>query len=70
MPRTSDPRFRIEVFDRATGWEAKVYDHEDHGHDVAYAGVTAGDLDRVLDYASHYVLVAVADASREERHGD
>lgn len=54
----SSVRFRIEIINHGDCWEATVYDHEDHGPDLMYAGVTAGSLAQVLDEAAHYVLVA------------
>lgn len=51
-------RFRIEIVNHGDCWEATVYDHEDHGPDLMYAGVTASSLAQVLDQAAHYMLVA------------
>lgn len=52
------PRFRIDVRQDGLGWEATVYDFDDHGPDLPYATVSGGDLGRVIDSAAHYVIVA------------
>jgi hypothetical protein len=58
MGERDSKRFRIDVFDHGDWWEADVYDLHDHGPDLAYASVTSGDLAKLLDQATHYVLVA------------
>lgn len=57
-PEHPSPRFRISVFDLATGWEAVVYDLHDHGDDLPYAVVSGRVLGPVIQSAAHYVTVA------------